>query len=241
MKRAIILLIFAFVMAMFLPADVYIKTTTHQDAFEMMGQKQPAKDDVAEQWIGNNQMANKTGDKVMIMDANKKLMFIISPKDKSYVETALPLDMMKLLPKEAAGMASMMKVTVKVTPNGQAKKVGQWNCKGYDVDMGMMMMQMKMKVWATTEVPFDWKSFAKMYANVSKMQFMDDAAIAEFLKIEGYQVATEMTMDMMGSKLKVTSQVTEIAQKPAPAGTYAVPAGYTKKDTLSMTDLQQRK
>ena len=119
-----------------------------------------------------------------------------------------------------------------------AQMVGKWNSTGYDVDMNMMMMQMKMKVWATTEVPFDWKAFAKMYVNVSKMQFMDDAAIAEFMKINGYQVASEMSMDMMGSKLKVTSQVEEITQKPAPAGIYAVPAGYTKKDTLSMADMQ---
>ena len=135
-------------------------------------------------------------------------------------------------------MMSMMKVTVKVAPNGQTQKINKWNCSGYDVDMNMMMMQMKMKVWATTEVPFDWKMFSKMYANVSKMQFMDDAAIAEMMKINGYQVASEMTMDMMGSKLKVNSQVVEISQKPAPAGIYSVPAGFTKKATLSLEDMR---
>jgi hypothetical protein len=70
------------------------------------------------------------------------------------------------------------------------------------------------------------------------MSFMDDAAIAELMKVNGYQVASEMTMDMMGSKLKVNSQVVEIAQKPAPAGIYAVPAGYTKKATLSLEDMR---
>jgi len=174
----------------------------------------------------------------MIMDMNKKMMFIVNPKDKTYVETALPLDMSKLVPKEAASMLSMMKVTVKVTPNGQTQKINKWNCTGYDVDMNMMMMQMKMKIWATTEVPFDWKVFSKMYANVSKMQFMDDAAIAELMKVTGYQVASEMSMDMMGSKLKVTSQVVELAQKPAPGGIYQVPAGYTKKATLSLEDMR---
>lgn len=221
-----------------LPADVYIKTNVHTDAFAMMGQNQPAKDEVMEQWVGNNQLVNKTGDKVMIMDMNKKMMFIVNSKDKTYVETALPLDMSKLVPKEAASMISMMKVTVKVTANGQTKKVNKWSCSGYDVEMSMMMMQMKMKVWATTDVPFDWKLFSKMYANVSKMQFMDDAAIAELMKINGYQVASEMTMDTMGSKLNVTSQVVEITQKPAPAGIYTVPAGYSKKDKLSMEDMR---
>lgn len=238
MKKVLFAVITVLALGVLLSADVYIKTNVHTDAFAMMGQNQPAKDEVMEQWVGNNQLVNKTGDKIMIMDMNKNMMYIVNPKDKSYVETALPLDMAKLLPKEAASMMAMMKVTVKVTPNGQTQKVGKWNCAGYDVDMNMMMMQMKMKVWATTDVPFDWKMFAKMYANVSKMQFMDDAAIAELMKINGYQVASEMTMDMMGSKIKVTSQVTEIAQKPAPAGIYSVPAGFTKKATLSMEDMR---
>jgi len=238
MKKVLFAVILVLAIALMLPADVYIKTNVHTDAFAMMGQNQPAKDEVMEQWIGSNQLANKTGDKIMIMDMGKNMMYIINPKDKSYVETALPLDMSKLVPKEAASMMSMMKVTVKVTPNGQTQKINKWNCSGYDVDMNMMMMQMKMKVWATTEVPFDWKMFSKMYANVSKMQFMDDAAIAEMMKINGYQVASEMTMDMMGSKLKVNSQVVEISQKPAPAGIYAVPAGFTKKATLSLEDMR---
>ena len=238
MKKVLFAVVLVLAIALLLPADVYIKTSVHTDAFEMMGQKQPAKDEIMEQWMGNNQLVNKTGDKIMIMDMNKKMMFIVNPKDKTYVETALPLDMSKLVPKEAASMLSMMKVTVKVTPNGQTQKINKWNCTGYDVDMNMMMMQMKMKIWATTEVPFDWKAFSKMYANVSKMQFMDDAAIAELMKVTGYQVASEMSMDMMGSKLKVTSQVVELAQKPAPAGIYEVPAGFTKKATLSLEDMR---
>ena len=238
MKKVFFAVVLILAIALLLPADVYIKTNVHTDAFAMMGQNQPAKDEVMEQWVGNNQLANMTGDNIMIMDMNKNLMFIVNLKDKTYVQTTLPLDMTKLVPKEAASMMAMMKVTVKVTPNGQTKKIGKWNCSGYDMDMNMAMMQMKMTVWATTDVPFDWKLFSKMYANVSKMQFMDDAAIAEINKISGYQVASEMNMDMMGSKLKVTSQVVEITQKSAPAGIYAVPVGYTKKDTLSLEDMR---
>ena len=238
MKKILFTVFLVLAVAVLLTADVYIKTNVHTDAFAMMGQNQPAKDEIMEQWFGNNQLANITGDKIMIMDMNKNVMLIVNPKEKSYVETTLPLDMSKLVPKEAAPMLSMMKVTVKVTPNGQTKKINQWNCNGYDVDMNMMMMQMKMKAWATTEVSFDWKAFAKMYANISKMQFMDDASIAELMKINGYQVASEMSMNVMGANMKVTSQVVEIAQKTAPAGIYSVPAGFTKKDSLSMQDLR---
>lgn len=240
MKKAFIAMMVVLTASLLLPADVYIKTNVHTDAFEMMGQKQPAKDEVTEQWVNNSQLFNKQGERVTILDMNKNVMYIVNLKEKSYVETPLPLDMAKLLPPEAAQMASMMKMTVKVAPNGQSKKIGQWNCSGYDVDMNMMMMQMKMIIWASTDVPFDWKMFSKMYTNVSKMQFMDDASIAEFAKIKGFQIGSEMSMDMMGSKMMVVSQVVEISQKPAPAGLYSVPAGFTKEKTLSMKDMGGR-
>ena len=64
------------------------------------------------------------------------------------------------------------------------------------------------------------------------------ASITEFMKINGYQVASEMTMNMMGANMKVTSQVVEITKKDAPAGVYSVPAGFTKKDTLSLQDMR---
>jgi len=238
MKKILFTVFLVLAVSVLLSADVYIKSNVHTDAFAMMGKDQPAKDEITEQWVGNNQLVNKTADKIMIMDMNKNVMFIVNPNEKSYVETTLPLDMSKLMPKEMAPMMAMMKMTVKVTPNGQTQKINKWNCSGYDVDMSVSMMQMKMKVWATTDVPFDWKAFAKMYANVYKMSFMDDAALAELMKINGCQVASEMTMNMMGTNMKVTTQVVEIAKKDAPAGVYTVPPGFTKKDLLSLQDLR---
>jgi len=238
MKKILFTVFLVLAFSVLLMADVYIKSNVHTDAFSMMGKDQPAKDEVIEQWLGNNQLANITGDKIMIMDMNKNVMFIVNRKEKSYVETTLPLDMSKLVPKEASQMLSMMKMTVKVTPNGKIQKINNWNCGGYDVDMNMMMMQMKMKVWATIDVPFDWKMFSKMYANVSKLSFMDDVSIAEFKKINGFQVASEMTMNMMGANMKVNTQVAEITKKDAPSGVYAVPPGFTKKDNLSLQDLR---
>ena len=239
--RKIVLFVLVLVLAtFFLSADYYIKTTVHTDPFTMMGQAQPAKDEVNEQWFSKDKLANIAGGRSVILDMGKKMMYIVNHKDKNYVETPLPLDMSKVVPAEAQSMMGMMKVTVKVAPNGQTKKIGQWNCSGYDVDMNMMMMQMKMKVWSTTEVPFDWKAFSDMYTNVSKMQFMDEASIKEFMKIKGFQISSQTTGEMMGAKLNVNSTITEISQKTAPAGIYSIPAGYTKQSTLSMQDLQGR-
>ena len=134
-----------------------------------------------------------------------------------------------------AAMAGMLKMTATVTPTTETKKIGSWNCTGYDVNMTIMGMAMKMRSWVSTDVPFDFAAFnAKFLANMLKGQMrLDDASAKEFAKIKGYQIASEMTGDMMGAKMRQTSEVLEITKKSAPAGTYTVPAGFTKTATMS--------
>jgi hypothetical protein len=247
-KLILVLTLIVFFTTAFLCADVYIKTKTHVGAFEMMGQKQPAKDELQEQWIGKNKFAQMMKQQTIIIDLDKKMLYIANHGAKTYIETSLPLDMTKLLPEQMAQMMKSMKISVTVNPNGQTKTIGKWNCSGYDVVMDiqfMMPMKMKMLIWATTDVPFDWKAFVdKMYPAIMKAQSVQmpfgDDVINAFKKIKGYQVATEMTMNMMGTDMKVNTEVLEITNKPAPAGTYAVPAGYSKKEKFSMMDLQKR-
>jgi hypothetical protein len=148
---------------------------------------------------------------------------------------------MKLVPKEmAAMMGGMMKMTVTVNPNGQTKTIGQWKCSGYDVTIQMMMMPIKMAVWASTDVPIDMEKFSSLYGNVLKAQLrLDDAAMKEIMKVKGFWIASEITAEVMGTKARSTTEVLEMSKKNPPAGVYSVPAGYTKRDTLSMEALQQ--
>jgi len=176
------------------------------------------------------------------MDMKKNLMYMIYHKSKTYVETTLPMDLTKLLPPEFAAMAGMMMMTATVSPTTQTKQVGQWKCTGYDVSITMMGMPMKMRVWATTDVPFDYNQFnAKIWGNVLKGQMMfDEASVKEMMKIKGFQIANEMSGEVMGMKFNTNTEVLEISKKNPPANVYAPPAGYTKKDKLSMDDLQRR-
>ncbi|MCP5108341.1 MAG: hypothetical protein GY950_33450 [bacterium] len=248
MKKLILTFTLVLLSVAFLTADVYIKTKTHTGAMEMMGQKQPAKDQLSEQWIGKDKFAQTTGNRSVIMDLAQKKLFIANHGNKTYVETSLPLDMSNLLPAQFAQMMAMMKIKITVNPNNQTKTVGSWNCSGYDVVMeisGMMPIKMNMKIWASKDVPFDWKKYSdEMFPSVMKASMgqmnIGENVIAEFKKIKGFQVASEITMNMMGNDMKVTTKVLEIAKKSAPAGVYAVPAGYTKNEKFSMADLQQR-
>lgn len=241
MKKLLTCLAMMLAVTLALSADVYVKMKTHSDAMSIMGQTTPAQDGTTEQWIGEDKFAS-LGDQSFIIDLKKNLGYIINAKAKTYVETPLPLDMSKLLPPEAAAFAGMMKMSATVAPTTETKKIGSWTCTGYDVNLSMPMFAMKMKVWAATDVPFDVNAFnAKIWANLVKGQMMmDDASIKEMAKIKGFQIATETTGDVMGAKMRSTTEVVEIAKKDAPANVYSVPAGFTKTATLSMDAIQKR-
>jgi hypothetical protein len=242
MKKIICVLSLFLVLASFAAADVYVKAKQHTDAFSVMGQNQPAKDEIIEQWIGDDQFAYISPEISSILDLKKNIAYLIMPSEKTYVETPLPLDLTKILPPEMAQMmAGMMKMTVSVTPNGQTKTIGQWKCSGYDVAMQMMMMPMKISVWASTDVPIDMEKYAKMQSNILKVQLrLDDAAVKEMMKIKGYWIATETTAEMMGAKMRITLDVVEITKKTPDPSVYSVPAGFTKKASLTMQDFQRR-
>ncbi|MGD2089284.1 MAG: DUF4412 domain-containing protein [Candidatus Aminicenantes bacterium] len=235
MKKLILITSLVLISFAFLNADVYIKQITNIGA--IMGQ--PPKEIVNEHWLGKNKMAMISQEQSMILDLEAKKIYMVIHGSKSYVETGLPLDMTQLMPEQ---MAQMMKgmmegMTINVQPNGQTKKVSNWNANGYDVKMNMMGMEMKMVFWASKDVPFDWKQYSDLYSEILKAQFrMGEKFMEEFKKVQGFPVKTEM--DAMG--MKVTTTTVEISQKNPAPNTYAVPAGYTQKDKLSIEDMQQR-
>lgn len=221
-------------------AEVYIKQQSHTDAFEMMGQSQPAKDEISHIWLGENKMATHGKDQSVIINLNDKKMYMINHQNKSYVEMDLPLDISQYFPPQFSQM--MSNITVKVNPTGESEKIRDWKCTGYDVEMNIMMMTTKQKIWASTDVPFDWKMYSeKMLPKLiqSTMMLGEDSA-EEFMKIKGFQIKTESTMNMMGTDVKSTSEVVEITKKNAPAGTFDPPSDYEKRDKFSMQDLQRR-
>ena len=223
-------------------ADVFVRIKTHSDPTAAGGQAQPARDDVTEQWYGPGKTAQSGGDGGFIVDLEKNMAYMVNHRDKSYVPMPLPIDITKVLPPELAQMAPRMQMTASVTPTTDTKTIGSWPCTAYDVSLTVMGMPMALRVWASTAVPAALLDYASQVTPVflqGQMRLTDES-VKEFAKIRGFQVATELTADMMGARMRTTTEVVEIVEKPAPAGTFAPPAGYAQKATLSLQDLQRR-
>ena len=240
MKKIIVIMSLVLVCGLFLSADVYIKQNTHSDAVQIMGQTTPERNEVNHMWIAKNKMAMHGKDGSFIVDLDKKHVLMINHTNKTYVVMTIPIDLNKYFP--AQMMQMMGDVKVSISPTGNSKTIGQWKCEEYSMEMSMMMFTTKGTLYATTDVPFDWKEYQKdMYASFAQATMrLSEESVKEFEKIKGFQIQTEMIVDMMGTEMKTLQTVEEITKKDAPAGTYDAPEGYTKQDKLSLMDMQRR-
>jgi len=242
MKKYFFILILIAITTGLVTADVYIKQKMHTDAVNIMGQNQPAVDEFSEIWFTENKMAMHSPGTSIIVDMAKKVVLMVNIEGKTYVEMEIPVDFSKYIPDEAAQMAQMiLNTSVTVQPTGESMTINNWKCEGYDVNVDMMMFQVKTKVWASKDIPFDWKELMGKYMEMSKVLLrLNDQSIQEMTKIDGYQIKSETTINMMGSDMNSYQEVVEISQKAAPAGTYAVPEGFKKQDKFTSAELMKR-
>lgn len=240
MKKTLLLTMAALMFCFSAYGDFFIKTKTHTDEAEMMGQKYPARDEISEQWIGDGQFQHSTPALTIILDWKQDKMFLLYHKSKTYVETALPLDMTKIMTEQQIAMLKMWKISATVTPANETKKIGQWDCTGYDVTSVVGMMSMKARNWAATVVAFDYTFFQeKIYPALFQAtmgQKVDEQTLSEFLKIKGFSISQEITFLMGESSFRMTTLVEEITEKAAPAGIYVVPADYRKTETINFSN-----
>ncbi|MBN2199039.1 MAG: hypothetical protein JW747_04240 [Candidatus Aminicenantes bacterium] len=236
MKKTLALVASLLIPASFAAADYYVKSKTHTDAYSMMGQSQPAKDGVQEQWIGPDRFAYISPEMSVLIDLKKSEVVFINHKSRTYTPASLPLDISKILPPQMAQMAGMMKMTASVKPLETTKKIGSWTCRGYEAAI-TMMMPITMTVWTSTNVLFDVSLVMDKYMNsvLQGTMMLDEATVAELKKIKGYWIASETVIDMMGAKVRSTSEVVEISEKTPSADVFKIPQGYAKSDTLAMT------
>jgi len=213
-------------------ADHLIKGKKHTDAFSMMGQSQPEKDEDMTTWLGNDKMRQDVGDVTTLIRLDNNKMYIINHADKTYSEMNLPFDLEEMMPPEAKQMLDAMDISSSVTDTGETKTINGWNSKKYLVEISVSMMGMDMPItmdmWTSKDLGIDMKEFKDLYTKTLAANPMFQDFIEDFDKMEGYPVLTEFTMDVMGAQQKYTEQVTSVEKKAAPAGTYELPEGYTK-------------
>ncbi|MBN2103467.1 DUF4412 domain-containing protein [bacterium] len=240
---AVILIVFSHAVY----AGVYMKQKRHTDAFQMMGQSQPAKDMIEEIWLTDNGFRSDNQEQSMIYDLKKNVMIMLDHQKKTYSEMQVGKEMFPGMPDqedetEAAQfqnmMKTMMKMEVSVEPTSEKKTIHQWPCRKYIMTVNMAMGQFRMEIWATEALKVDADLYKKFSAGMlSAMPGMQQAVSqmqSEMEKIKGVQVMNISTNQVMGQTMKTTMELLEFKEGKAPADLMQLPAGYKKQNIHGM-------
>ncbi|HDP24700.1 MAG TPA: DUF4412 domain-containing protein [Deltaproteobacteria bacterium] len=232
-----------------LHADMHLKYKHHMDAFEIMGQTQPATDTVRETWIAKDMIRNDEGNQTIILRLDKKQLYFIDHANKTYSQGPMELDKMATQAidededmdaeeKEQAkqfmqGMMGAMKMSISVKETGEKKKIGSWKCTKYLQTTEVFGTTSTADVWATNDIQTDYELLNRMNASsmmmISGMRESMDEFIREMNKIKGVIVYTVSTSSAMNTQMKSTQELVEYSDKKAPAGFFDPPKGYKKQ------------
>jgi hypothetical protein len=239
-----------------LQADIFMKQKSHTGGFQMMGQTQPAKDEIQDIWISQDKIRSDSPEQSIILRLDQNKMYMLNHGEKTYAE--LPLDFGNVVdskmkeamegedmdPEQKESMMKMMQgmsqMKVTITPSGETKKIGNWNCQKYIQTLETMMGPTTSEIWATEDLKMDYDLYSKFMAAMSGKGGMFGGMMTEMMeemkKIKGVPVLTVTSMNMMGASVKSTQELIEFKEGTAPAGIFILPKGYKKTDDM---DFQQ--
>jgi hypothetical protein len=226
-------------------ADTLIRQVAHTDAFEIMGRSQPASDDTVSIWLGAQRAAIAGGKVNAVFDFPAKKFYLIDHQARTYSELPIPLDLKTLIPADdpnAANfqqMITMLKPTVTVTPTEQRKRIGEWNTRLYQIKITNSFMTINTDSWTTEEAKVDLSAYAAMQGAILSIDPVTAEAASEMAKVKGVSIYESTSMTAMGGEMKMTRQTIELGEKPAPASTYAPPAGYALKPFNPLAGMKQ--
>ena len=243
MKNHIYMLLVILITSHVLYPDSCIKEKLHTDSYYYGGVVQPAEDSEREIWIGEKKLCTLRDNWKIILDIKVNRMYIVNRQDSSYVESGLPFEWSKVVSEELVGMLKIFETKGSVKQTGNKKKIGIWDCQEYEVNSYIMYQGSKVnetdsKIWASTDVLSDMENFTQLIRTMRKFANYDSSFIDQFDKIAGYQVSSESLFYPKGFSVASNQKVIEVFEIDPPAGTYEVPAGYTKKEYLTLEELR---
>jgi opacity protein-like surface antigen len=190
-------------------------------------------------WIAADKMRMDGETESVLLMAAKDSLYLIDNKKKTYTGIALsqiasPAAQAQDMPPEMASMmGNMMKMEITIEPTTETKTINTWKCTKYTQTLKMMGTSTISELWATTDVKVDPVMVKKFMSSLFlKNQSMKDLAAQmqkEYEKIKGYVVYSVTTTGLSGKETRITSEVRDVKEATAPAGTYDIPAKFKMK------------
>jgi hypothetical protein len=188
---------------------------------------------------GNETIVDLKTSVMTTLDGRKKTYFTMTKQDLADMAAKMKARMntpeMKKAMNAMSGASDAMADSFDVKKTGTSRKVAGFRCDDWTITMGGMTT---INECITTEMAYPahafeaYKEFSEsmraMTAAFGPMAKAGDAMAQKLKGMKGYPVATSTTMDLMGNKSVMTSEVVEVRHGPIPASAWEIPAGYTK-------------
>jgi len=212
-------------------ADTLMTLQGHRDGFEVEGNPQPAEDASIQLWLGKDRVRRDDGKTAAILRADLSRLILVNHQAKTYSVVELPIDFDALIPAEARQVAEMWKMTAKVAPSEETRKIGDWNARRYDVDItNAMGLAIHTVLWTSRDLDIDYEPVKRLSLTLAELQPGGADAVKDLAKVDGFPVLQEITFDMGGgASVASTEKLVSVEEREPPAGNYDPPPDYAEK------------
>jgi len=224
-------------------ADTKIVQETHQDAFTVMGQSQPASDVVRTVWLAGDRLRVDEGASTFIVRLDSSTLFVIDHDARTVSSVAIPVDGAALLPKGMAEqLRAMMQLKIDVVPTDETKKVGAWSARRWNMTMTSPMVTVESAMWATKDLDIDRDAYNRLSSQIIALQPGMEGLVEKLRTVEGFVVETQTVTRLGGATeggMKRSERTVSVETGEPPAGAYDPPSDYQQRPFDLLATLQQ--
>jgi len=241
--RALVLILVMILCPATALADTCIHDKTHHQWYFLWFQTGEELMAEGETWIGQDRVAVIEEERKMILDLQRNVFIYINFREKAFVEMALPLDRDAVFTEELNQWYAGNRVGGEVTPLDTSLDILGYRCTEYDCTFwdyrdGAVANTRSMKVWGTTEVEADLALFDRFLHNWRLIHNRDRATCDALARIKGVQLGLEWEKGETVRNEKIVNRVVKVGERTPPHDTYEVPAGFSPKPRLTVSDFQ---
>jgi hypothetical protein len=224
-------------------ADVYIKEINRTEGYVLGFQTDTENLPPSELWMGDTKIAYYTPGRTFIVDLEARTFTVVNTESRTYVESSLPVDLPAILADDVRERYRVWRRSGKVSDAGKTDEIlgkiaSEYKVEFWEVENGEKSNEQSVRVWATTDVDFDWKRIDELLVPLRIILNRDEALREELREIEGAQLKVEWWTGWFGKGQKHETEVVEIAlDRDPPKGVYTPPEGFEQKERLTKKDL----
>ncbi len=232
---------------------VYVRGALRISGGYRYGRNVPDADVVNEWWFSKDRLAfSSTGwnsefggnqDLRFVLRHDARRLLMVNLTGNSYVEVALPTNPADHLSQDVAAWLKGSLVDGQMGETGRTGSVMQIACSEYQAAEWMIrfdddrIFDRRRTLLVARDVPFEWRLADELFLDVASFFNPQPRYLSELKKKDGFVLASDESVFDGGSEVKSSFRVVEIRKAAAPAGIYDPPQGFSRKETLTISDL----